>query len=307
MKINLFNIQHFSVHDGPGIRTVLFFKGCPLNCVWCHNPEGKRTKPELSFVQRKCSYCGKCAAVCPLGVHKLDDGKHIIEREKCIGCGKCVEQCVFGALELLGREYTVEEIMEHIARDDVFFGEEGGVTFSGGEPFLQFQGMYEVLEQCHRKGYSVCIETSGFTDRDKIVKASRFTDWFLYDCKETDAQKHLRYVGKDQKKIWDNLYALDNVGTRVMLRCPIIPGINDYEDHLKKVACLANEHPCVKLIELMPYHPLGISKAEQIGVICEYTEQNFLDKSVVEKYAQYIRRFTDVRVKSSCPAGEVPQ
>lgn len=293
----IFNIQHFSVNDGPGIRTVVFFKGCSLNCAWCHNPESKSSKRELSFLSEKCVLCKKCAAVCSCGVHKFENDLHCIYREKCVMCGKCVEICKTSALEIIGNEYTYEEIMTDIAKDDMFFGNDGGVTFSGGEPFMQFEALYELLKMCKRKEYTVCIETSGYTSEEKIVRAAEYTDCFLFDCKETDEKKHLKYVGVKNDLILSNLEALNKIGAAVILRCPIIPGVNDRQEHFENIARLSDKYACVKSVEFMPYHPLGLQKSIQIGKTTAFYGKDFMDRKIIEAYCESVKDKMAVPVK----------
>lgn len=295
---NIFNIQHFSVNDGPGIRTVVFFKGCPLNCVWCHNPESKSTNPELSFLKSKCVSCRKCAEICTDKVHSFENGVHCIDRSKCVFCGKCVDICAPSALEIIGKKYTVDDIMTELAKDDVFFAAGGGVTFSGGEPFMQFDALYSLLKACKEKGYSACIETSGFTTTDNILKAAEYTDYFLFDCKETNPANHKKYIGADNKLISENLSALCSVNAHVILRCPIVPGINDRQEHFNAIAKLANKYSCIKSIEFMPYHPLGISKSEQLGKTYSFDMRSFADKKMIENHCHSItgRIFVPIKI-----------
>ena len=292
----LFNIQHFSLHDGPGIRTVVFFKGCPLNCAWCHNPESKSTKAELSYRNNSCAFCSKCSFVCKNGVHSITQGEHKIERSLCVSCGQCADACDFSALEILGREYTVDEIITELKRDDMFFADGGGVTVSGGEPFMQLEGLLALIKRCKEEGYSVCIETSGYTSAENLTKAAEYTDLFLYDYKLTDSAAHKKYVGVDNKIIVDNLSVLDKIGAKVILRCPIIPGVNDSDEHFAAIAKLADKHACILRVELMPYHPLGVSKSEQIGKECVYKESEFLNKNIAESYANKISLLTEKKV-----------
>ncbi len=294
---NIFNIQHFSVNDGPGIRTVVFFKGCPLNCAWCHNPESKSSKRELSFLSDKCVLCKKCSAVCSYGVHEFENDLHHIDREKCVMCGKCIEICKMSALEIIGKEYTYEEIMADIAKDDVFFGNDGGVTFSGGEPFMQFEALYELMKMCKRKGYNVCIETSGYTAKEKIIKAAEYTDCFLFDCKETDEKNHIKYVGVKNDLILSNLETLNKAGAATILRCPIIPGVNDRQEHFESIARLSDKFACIKSVEFMPYHPLGLQKSVQIGKTMTFTVKDFIDKKIIEDYCKNIKGKMTVPVK----------
>jgi pyruvate formate lyase activating enzyme len=280
--VNIFNIQHFSLHDGPGIRTVLFFKGCPLDCAWCHNPEGKSIQKTLSFLNERCVFCRKCESVCPQGAHSFQSGEHMLSRENCICCGKCVDACNYGALETFGKEYTIDEILSEIEKDKAYYGSDGGVTISGGEPFMQFEALITLLKALKEKGYHVCIETSGYTTSERILEAAKYTDLFLYDYKESDNERHIKYTGVSQDKILNNLNALDDVGARLVLRCPIIPSVNDYNEHFEKIAQIASKHASIQGVELMPYHPLGISKAINIGKDCAYKNNNFADASLIE-------------------------
>lgn len=283
-KGKIFNFQHFSVNDGPGIRTVVFFKGCPLDCIWCHNPESKCPEPEMLFYKSACTICGRCADVCINSVHHLIGSNHVIDKEKCIMCGKCTEICPSNAIETVGKEYSVDEVMYELSKDDIFFGKDGGVTFSGGEPFMQFDFMYELLKKCKEKGYSVCIETSGFTTADNIIKAAEYTDCFLYDCKETNAHNHKKYVGSDNKRIVENLKILNEINAGVILRCPIIPGCNDNKEHFMKIGSIADRYDNILRIEIEPYHSLGERKnaalgrkEHQFGKVTEHEKATWID------------------------------
>ena len=289
----IFNVQHFSLNDGPGIRTVIFLKGCPLNCAWCHNPESKASKPQLFFYAQKCLNCRACVAVCPQGVHSFDeDGAHAMARERCNGCGACTAACSYGALESVGRLWTVDEVLREIAKDDLFFGDDGGVTLSGGEPFYQADFLFSLLCALKAKGYSVCVETSGFTASEDLQRCAPYVDCFLYDCKATDADTHKRYVGVDNAPILHNLRLLDALGAKVVLRCPIIPHVNDRDEHFRAIAKLAETHSCIQSVELLPYHPMGLGKCGQLGETSAYTEPAFLDKATVQGYADRIASMT---------------
>ena len=299
MNPKLFNIQHFSLHDGPGIRTVLFFKGCPLDCIWCHNPEGKSVQKTLSFLKDRCVFCRKCESVCPVKAHNFKAGEHTISRQSCIVCGKCVDVCNYGALEMLGREYTIDEILCEIKKDNAYYGDNGGITISGGEPFMQFEALIALLKALKENGFHVCIETSGYTDPERIKDAGQYTDLFLFDYKESENERHLKYTGVKQDKILKNLDILDKAKSEVILRCPVIPSVNDYDEHFKNIAEIANKYKCIKSVELMPYHPLGISKADNIGERYLYENDSFLEIELVEGYCEIIRQKTCKEVSIS--------
>lgn len=299
MEPILFNIQHFSLHDGPGIRTVLFFKGCPLNCIWCHNPEGKSPQKTLSFLKERCVSCGKCVSVCPTEAHQFITGEHRIVRQNCIRCGMCADSCFRNALELFGKRYSVDEILCEISKDVAYYGGSGGITISGGEPFMQYEALITLLKALKEHNYHICIETSGHTTAERISEAAKYTDLFLYDYKESDNERHLKFTGVKQDKILKNLDVLDSLNAKVILRCPIIPFVNDYEKHFCKIAQTANNHICIKSVELMPYHPLGISKADSIGEKYLYENNEFTQTQTIEDYCKMIQKHTEKAVSVS--------
>lgn len=292
----IFNIQRFSVHDGPGIRTNLFLKGCPLRCVWCHNPEGLSVRPDLSYIDAKCIGCGACAGVCPNGVHVFEGERHLLRREVCVSCGKCAENCAYGALEIMGKTYAPEEAVRLALRDKPFFGSEGGVTLTGGEPMAQAEFAAEVAQMLCKQGISVCMETSGYAKREDYAKILPYIDRFLFDIKETDEARHRQFTGVSMEKIHDNLDFLDENGAKIVLRCPIILNVNLRESHFEAIAELANAHKNVLEIDMEPYHPLGLGKAKHIGAELRYANENPLDKSDVEPYLEKMRQKTAVPI-----------
>ena len=257
----LFNIQRFSLHDGPGIRTNVFFKGCPLRCIWCHNPEGFDKAPELEYNAVKCIGCGRCAAACPEGCHSLVEGEHILNRDKCVRCFRCVDACVAGALLAAGREYTVGEVMEKVELDRPFYeNSDGGITLSGGEPFFQPEFALALLEESKKRGLHTAVETCGMCPEDVIRRAAPLVDLFLFDYKITGEEEHRKYTGAGQETILKNLRTVNELGRKIVLRCPVIPGINDNERHLSAVAALADELENVIRVDVEPYHDLGRAK-----------------------------------------------
>jgi len=261
----IFNIQRFSLFDGPGVRTVVFLKGCPLKCVWCHNPEGLEKKPQIMYDPTRCIGCGECAAICSKG-HLVQDGMHGYNRAVCISCGKCTSACPTGTLSVAGKEMTVDEVITEVMRDESLYRESGGgITLSGGEPLYQSEFSIAVLSSAKEKGLSTCIETSGYASEDVITRIAKYTDTFYYDYKATGDQEHIRLCGVPQTVILRNLSLLDELDANVTLRCPIVPGQNQTPEHIKGIANTAALHSSVKQIHLEPFHSLGKSKAEKLG------------------------------------------
>lgn len=284
----VFNIQRFSVNDGPGIRTAVFFKGCPLNCLWCHNPESKSSAPELSFNPDKCVGCGNCLSLCPGQVHSASDGEHRIDRTKCRLCRACADYCA-GALEVVGRDMTVEEVLKEVLRDLPFYRSSGGgLTVTGGEPMLQVPFLPELLKAAQEKGVSCCVETCGFAPWERFEMTLPYVDLFLYDVKETEPARHRADTGVDNALILDNLRRLDEAGARIVLRCPIIPGFNDREEHFYAISCLANSLNNVERVDVEPYHPLGKSKSLHIGREYPLPDLSFTAPETAEEWVRRI-------------------
>lgn len=293
----IFNIQRFSVNDGPGIRTNVFFKGCPLNCLWCHNPESKSTKPDLGFIASKCIGCGHCLTQCPGHCHTMENGEHVIDRSKCLACRACERFCA-GALEIMGREMTVDEVLGEVMKDEIFYKtSNGGMTVSGGEPMIQFPFITALLRAAKEKGLTCCMETCGFAAWARFEEIMPYVDLFLYDIKETDPARHREYTGADNALILENLRKLDGAGAKTVLRCPIIPGLNDRADHFAAVAHLADSLKNVQGIDVEPYHPLGKTKCENLGRDYPLADLSFPDKAQIQAWIGEIAAQTRVPVR----------
>ena len=293
MNGKIFNIQRFSTSDGPGIRTVVFLKGCPLSCVWCHNPESKSNFPEIFYNPMKCMNCRICEKECSNNQHIFSDS-HIFLRDSCEKCGKCTLLCPTGALEICGKDITDEEVINEVLRDKDFYMQSGGgITLSGGEPLMQYEFSLEILKKSKEAGLHTAIETSGYR-LNGVSEISRYTDLWLYDIKLISENEHIKYTGVSNKIIMENLFFLDSIGADIILRCPLIPEINLKEEHFDGIADIVNNLKNIKAINFELYHPLGIDKAIRIGKEQEYKNASFLSSDMTEQYIDYIKTKTNV-------------
>ncbi len=255
---NIFNIQHFSVHDGPGVRTVVFFKGCSLHCKWCHNPESIRPEAEILWYPEKCIGCRACEVQCPMGAHSFTAGVHRIDKGKCSHCFLCCEECYADALVRVGEEKSAEEIFREIMRNKAYFDQSGGgATFSGGECMLQPKALHELLTLCRQSGIHTAVDTAGNVPWQSFETIKDLTDLFLYDLKALDPDVHRACTGAGNERILDNFKKLAEAGSNILVRIPYIPGYNDQE--LEGIAAFLSAWPQIKA-ELLPYHSLGNSK-----------------------------------------------
>lgn len=265
----IFNIQKFSVHDGPGIRTTVFFKGCLLRCLWCHNPESQNLNKEILYDSKKCILCGKCAEVCQTNAIKIENNKLNTIKDKCNYCGKCAIYCIYGARELVGREYSVNEVMKEVMKDKVFYEQSnGGVTLSGGEPLIQIDFIEELLKRLKEEKIHTALDTSGAVNFDILKRVAKYTDLFLYDLKLMDDEKHKEYIGVSNKTIIENLIKLSKIHSNINVRMPIIQNINDDITHIEKTLELLKDLN-VKKINLLPYHSIAKHKYEKLGLVYE--------------------------------------
>lgn len=258
------NVQRFCMHDGPGIRTTVFFKGCPLRCFWCHNAETQKIEKEILFYKNKCIQCRACESICSLGAHSFEN-EHLFDRRACIKCGKCTVQCPTGALELCGEDMTVGEIFEQIKKDLAFYGDKGGVTLSGGELFVQHREAIELLKLCKSQGINTAVETCGYFNADILDKAIPYTDLFLWDIKDTNDERHRKNTGVSNDLILKNLYYLDSLKAKTRVRCILVKGINDNEEHYRSIAEIVGKLKYCEGVEFMPYHPYGDAKDKALG------------------------------------------
>jgi len=261
----IFNIQRYSIHDGPGIRTTVFLKGCPLNCWWCQNPESQLSGQEMIFWEDRCISCGACSTICPSGAIQIKDGIPVTEKEKCILCGKCTEKCPALAREMIGKKLTTEEVIKEIEKDLVFYEESGGgVTFSGGEPLGQSEFLEALLIRCQKKKIHTAVDTSGYISWEILSKISSKVDLFLYDLKIMDSERHKKYTGVYNEIILENLKKLSSVHHNIFVRFPVIPGINDDYQNIKKMGEFLSSLKIAQ-VNILPYHYMGIDKYGRLG------------------------------------------
>lgn len=286
MKSLIFDIQRFCVYDGPGIRTTVFFKGCNMHCAWCHNPESFSVQPELLFRAEKCTACGACG-VCPAGAHAFENGVHYFDRALCTACGACAAACPNAALELSGKEMTADDVMRVIDRDAKYYKSSGGgVTFSGGEASVHFELLTEIMRRCREKGYHTALETNGLIPPARLPQLAALTDLFLFDCKHTDPEEHLRWTGAPLAPVLDTLSALNTLHAKVILRCPVIPGVNDTDAHFAAIRVLREKYACIENAEVMSYHDIGKSKWEALGMDYSLAELKTVPPDVKKQWEE---------------------
>jgi len=262
----IFDIKRYAIHDGPGIRTAVFLKGCPLECWWCHNPEGQRSRPELMFRSNRCKAFKACVDICPQEAISWEDGS-ITNWEACDDCGKCAEVCTAGAREIVGRSVSVDQLLKEIERDTPFYDQSGGgVTFTGGEPMYQQEFLWEALLACKNLKIHTVVDTSGHASWEGFELIHPLVDLFLYDLKLMDDRRHKQYTGVSNRLILENLQKLSEVGAQINVRIPLIPEINDDEENIELTSTFLAGLPYLNLIELMPYHEIGLAKYQALGM-----------------------------------------
>ncbi|WP_070040485.1 glycyl-radical enzyme activating protein [Robinsoniella peoriensis] len=292
----IFSIERFSIHDGPGVRTSVFLKGCPLSCIWCHNPESQRMKPELKYVAEACINCRECGQVCENEVHLFPElhsvqrAEHQVQWERCKLCRSCIDICPSGALSQVGKAMDVEEVMRLVRKDKAYYKEEGGITLSGGEPLIQPEFCRLLLKQCKEEGISTCVETAGDVSKKALESIVEFVDLFLFDYKLSDPENMKKYTGGNLTRILENLKILCTMGKNIILRCPIIPGINDTEEHFRKIASLAVKLP-LRGVELMPYHSFGNGKWRQVGKTCLLEDLDTVGKEQASEWNERLNSY----------------
>ena len=294
-KLRVGNIQRFSVDDGPGIRTTVFLKGCNLRCLWCHNPENITNDKILQFHKEQCVFCGKCVQVCPEGVHEIREGRHAVNREHCKTCGKCVEECLYGALSLQGQQMTAEELETEIKKDAAYYRKSGGgVTFSGGEPMLQYENLLPLLQKLKKQKIPIAVDTAGCIPFEWYEKILPYTDLFLFDIKAYTEKLHLELTGQPNRIILENLSGLLKAGAKVWVRIPLIPGLNDSREELEAVCAFLQQMEGIERIEPLTYHSYGVGKYEISGLDYGLTDMEPPNPQMKKRYRTAFSRLANV-------------
>lgn len=285
------DIQRFTVHDGPGLRTMVFFKGCPLRCKWCQNPETWNPEPEILYYAASCIHCGACAAACPAGAIRLTETGVVRTSAPCLGCGKCAEACYADALKQSGQYMSVEEIFEVVLKDKVFYDQShGGMTLSGGECTLHAEFARLLLKKAQEHGIHTAIETCGFCTWERLNSMLQYTDLLLFDIKIPESEKSIRYTGRDCRPIFENLAKAAAAGQKIVLRYPMMPGVNDDIQSLKTIGKIGTDNG-IREIHILPFHQMGQSKWHALGrkYDCEHWE--IVSMESAEKAASILRNY----------------
>ncbi len=297
MDGQVFNIMKYAVHDGPGIRTTVFLKGCPLNCWWCHNPESQELKPQLTFFPNRCIGCMDCIAACKENAIRPLDGKVVTDLEKCKNNGDCTLVCFAEARQMAGETMSVEEVVKEVLKDKIFYDESGGgVTFSGGEPLVQSIYLLELLKEMKKIGIHTTIDTCGYTSSETIKEVAELTDLFLFDLKHMDSEKHKKYTGASNELILKNLEILGSMGKDIIIRIPIIPGFNDSKKELEDMKNYISTLKNIKEINLLPYHNIGQEKYNRMGKTYKMKDVPELSENEMKNVAK-IMEASGIKVK----------
>ena len=281
----VFDIMRYSVRDGPGIRTTVFLKGCPLSCAWCHNPESRSAGVEMMLFPERCIDCGDCSRSCPNGVMTGPAGE-------CDRCGSCAAVCQTGAREVAGRKMTAEKVMAEVERDIIFYDQSGGgVTFSGGEPLAQAGFLLELLAGCRERKIHATVDTTGYCPLDKLLQVSELTNLFLYDLKVMDQELHKRYTGVSNRLVLDNLRELASRRKNIVIRVPVIPGINDDRGNITDTGRFVSSLPGVNKVQILPYHRAGVEKYRRLGLEYNLSGLRPPGDALMDNIAVNLRKF----------------
>jgi pyruvate formate lyase activating enzyme len=294
----IFDIKRYAINDGPGIRLVVFFKGCNLRCAWCHNPESISARTEKMVARAKCIKCGNCVEVCPVNAITLTPDGTVTDPDLCKICGKCAEACPTKAMEMSGKKMSVSEIMESIEKERVFFDQSGGgVTFSGGEPLIHTEMLVELLDRCGKIGIHRAVDTAGNVSTETILDVAKHTDLFLYDLKMMDPVKHRKWTHSGNEKILFNLKAIARAGAHIIIRIPLIGGVNDTDENIEPTAKFISELAGEKKeVHLLPFHKIAQNKYQKLGRADDFEMFNEPDKMALTRA---ITLFGQYEIKAS--------
>ena len=288
----IFDIKKFAIHDGPGIRTTVFFKGCPLGCWLCHNPESQAFEPELMLRDGRCDLCGDCIEACSPGAISRDGEGLRIDRSRCDLCGACVDVCLLGALEIAGREVTVDDLLTEIEKDTVYYEESGGgVTISGGEPLSQADFLCELLAACQARGIETALDTCGHAPPSVFQRVAQHVDLFLYDLKLLDDERHREFTGIGNEAIHTNLRWLSEQRGEVVIRFPLLPGINDDDGNLRRLGEFLLALPRRFPVDVLPYHRMGVDKYVRLDKVHPMPDLAAADGEIVDRVARRLKAF----------------
>lgn len=295
-KAFIFNVQKYNMYDGPGVRTIVFFKGCPLRCKWCSNPESVKSFYQIMYKRNLCVNCGACAKVCPVGIHTLQNGLHEIKRNsECTGCRKCKSVCSRAALEIAGEIKSLSELLHTVKEDEMFYEMSGGgVTLGGGESTMQPEAAKALLMACKQEGIHTAIETCGYAKTDKLLEMAEYIDLFLFDIKHMDPERHNELTGVSNDLILHNLTELLKRRHCVTIRMPMLKGINDSEDEIRKVVHFLSPYkndPNFKGIDLLPYHKLGVNKYNQLDQVYPIEGDPTLTAEEIDRIEGWIQSY----------------
>jgi choline trimethylamine-lyase activating enzyme len=302
-KATIFNVQKYNMYDGPGVRTLIFFQGCPLRCKWCANPEGMIKKYRVMFKSNSCVNCGACVSVCPVGIHTISNEslKHEVNRNiECIGCRKCVDACLNSALSIVGEVKTISELVEIVEEDRAFYeASGGGVTLGGGEVLMQPEAASSLLMACKQEGINTAIETCGYAKLESVLKVAEFTDLFLFDIKHINSDKHFELTGVRNEQILENLKELLRRKYKVKIRMPLLKGVNDCKEDIEDIIKFLipfKDYKNFKGIDLLPYHKMGVNKYKQLGIEYPIEGDPSLSNEDLNKIEGWIKKY-DLSVK----------
>lgn len=292
----ILNIQKYSIHDGPGIRTTVFFKGCPLNCAWCHNPESQQFAREIVYFDNRCTSCGKCVVSCPQNAIFINENNVQYNKNQCTLCEKCIDVCINNAREIAGKSYNVDQLMHEIQKDSIFYEESGGgVTFSGGEPLSQIAFLEEVLKKCKEKGIHTTLDTTVYSSWASIERIMDYTDLFLIDIKHMDSIVHKKYTTVNNELILENIKKLSALKKNIYIRVPIIPGINDDIENLSKLREFLSKLNIIQ-INLLPYHKIGMDKYYRIHMDYKLNHVNEPSQEYMSSIMDYLSEI-NIKIK----------